>query len=408
MVALEASQFLAETAAAPLWSRAASDSTAVLTADLITTKTGFEALEAEWNDLFRRCARGSLVFQGFNWNWHWANHFQGGDACNSRLAIVCVRAYGAIVGLWPLVVVQHPGLRVIHWMGEPVSQYGDVLIDPAADVARILDFGWRFAIAATRADALHLRKVRDDAIVAPWLAASGATISLRAEAPFLDLATAADFATYEQRYSAKARKNRRRLARRLAGHGDVRVEHLNGGPAARAAALDAVSLKRRTLDDTGRPSLALHDARFAAFFADAAEGGNHPCGCRVTRMMVGETLVASTIDVSAYQHRAAHILVHDPLFASCGPGMLMVEEWARSAHADGMRALDLLAPVHAYKMDWADAAMRVSDFALPISGRGRLFTAYVAHLRPALKDMYERYTLWRARHRHPASAAASD
>ena len=42
---------------------------------LITDRAGFDALETDWNDLFWRAGRGSQIFQTFNWNWHWSNHY---------------------------------------------------------------------------------------------------------------------------------------------------------------------------------------------------------------------------------------------------------------------------------------------------------------------------------------------
>ena len=379
-----------------------------LSCDVVRDLAAFELLAPEWTALHERCGLGHHVFLSFNWNWHWARHYLSSPDCNSELGIVCLRSKGALIGIWPLRLVRHPGMHVIHWMGEPVSQYGDVLIDPAYRTASVLDYGWARAIAALRADALHVRKVRADANTLAWLQIRRAHVTQRDEAPYLDLASAPDFATYEERYSCKARKNRRRLLRRLCGMGEVRIEHFTSGPEARAAALEAITLKRRTLDDSGRLAVALNDPRFSAFFADAAEGASHPCGCRVTRMTVDGRHVASTIDINFNGHRAGHIIVHAPEFASCGPGLHMVEDWARSGIEDGMTQLDLLAPAHDYKWDWADSAIAVNDYALATSLRGRMFVRYLAHGRPRLKALAERYTRWRSAHRsHSGRATAA-
>lgn len=370
--------------------------------DVVRDLEGLEAIAGEWDSLHARCGRGSHVFQSFNWNWHWTRHFLGKPGCNSELGAVCVRKDGMLVGIWPLRVVRHPGLRVIHWMGEPVSQYGDVLVDPAHASATLLAYGWSQAIAALRADALHIRKVRADANTLPWLQMRRALVTQREEAPYLDLSATPDFATYEERYSAKSRKNRRRLFRRLQGMGEVRIEHFTSGPQARAAALEAIDLKRRTLDNSGRLSMALHDPRFAAFFADTAEAASHPCGCRVTRMTAGDRHVASTIDISFRGHRAAHIIVHAPEFATCGPGLHMVEDWARTAHAEGLSRLDLLAPGHSYKWDWADSSIAVNDYALAITRKGAVFVGYLARMRPRLKALAEHFAHWRCQRRKPA------
>lgn len=367
--------------------------------EVVRDLRGLDAIGAEWTDLHVRCGRGVQVFQSFNWNWHWARHFLDTPGCNAELGVVCVRKDGQLVGLWPLRVVRQPGVRVLHWMGEPVSQYGDVLLDPTCPAASLLAYGWAQAISLLRADALHIRKVRADASTLPWLQVNRAQIAQRAEAPYLDFTGSPDFAAYEERYTAKSRKNRRRLLRRLQGHGEIHVEHFVSGPEARAAALEAIELKRRTLQETGRLAVALHDPRFAAFFADAAESATHPCGCRVTRMTAGGRHVASSIDVNFRGHRAAHIIVHEPEFAACGPGLHMVEDWARTAHAEGYAQLDLLAPAHAYKWDWADGAVAVNDYALATSLKGQVLVAYLVHGRPRLKALAERYAAWRCARR---------
>jgi len=75
--------------------------------------------------------------------------------------------------LWPLVIVRHGRLSVVRWMGEPVSQYGDVLIEAAPDQAAVLMQSWRFLARELGAAAISLRKVRADANVAPLLASVG-------------------------------------------------------------------------------------------------------------------------------------------------------------------------------------------------------------------------------------------
>lgn len=364
---------------------------------VLRSRAEFDALEGEWNDLFARAGSRTNVFQTFNWNWHWANHYLGEAGCDCELALITVRRQGRLVALWPLVLVRRLGLKIAKWMGEPVSQYGDALIDLQENPAEITELSWAALNRELGAHALHLRKIRSDAAALPLIECAGATLTAREEAPYLDLASAPDFSVYEERYSAKARKNRRRLARRLADLGPITLQTLAGVASARAAALDAIALKRRSLQETGRMSPALEDARFAAFFADAAEGRGRPCGCRVSRMQVGEQLAASTIDVTGNGTCAAHLIVHAPQFDACGAGTLMTERWIGAASDDGFAVFDFLAPAHAYKREWADGAVTVSDYAVATSPIGVLVVAaYYALLRPRVKAAVERAARWKA------------
>ena len=292
--------------------------------------------------------------------------------------------------LWPLVAERVAGLEVLRWMGEPVSQYGDILAEASPETPQIMRQAWRYIATGLGADAILLRKVRADATVAPLLRELELRRTAVAEAPFLDLASAADFAEYEQRYSAKARKNRRRLLRRLEERGAVVVERHTSGEQARAAALEAIALKRAWLETTGRLSPALADRRFAAFFADAAEGRGRPAGCGVSVLKSNGETAGIAIDVTCAGRRAAHVIVHDPRLDAFSPGTLLLQEWIRGASADAIATFDLLAPAYAYKSDWADRAVAVADFALGLTLPGRAYVyVYLGALRQRLKAAAE-------------------
>lgn len=359
---------------------------------LIGDRAGFDALEAEWNDLFRRAGRPTQLFQTFNWNWHWANHFlpREGASDGTTLAIVTVRRLGRLAMLWPLVLRRVGRLKALHWIGEPASQYGDILAEDLPDTPELMRQAWHFVTTRLGADALHLRKVRADAAVAPLLRELGLSPCAAAEAPHLDLASAPDFPSYEKRYTAKARKNRRRLARRLAEQGPCAFERHVGGREARAAVLHAIALKRTWAERTGRVSAAFADPRLAGFFADVAEGSARPAGCGVTVLRSNGELAGVAIDISCLGHRAAHVIAHDPRFDRFSAGTLLLEAWIRGASEDGMATFDLLAPVHPYKQDWADGTVAVADFAAGLSLAGRAYVAvYIRLVRPALKTAAE-------------------
>lgn len=357
--------------------------------DVIRDRAAFDAIEADWNDLFCRAGRDTQVFQTFGWNWHWANHYLPASSEDRRVAlsIVTVRVEGRLALLWPLIAERAGGFMTLRWMGEPVSQYGDVLLEDRQDGSELLRRSWDFITNELGADAVLLRKVRADAVIAPLLGTVNAAATAAAQAPFLDLASASDFATYEQRYSSKARKNRRRLMRRLAERGVVTIERHSSGPQARAAALEAIALKLNWIKDSGRLAPALADARFAAFFADAAEGRDRPTGCQVMMLKSAGETAGVAIDVTCLGRRAAHIIVHDPSLDGFSPGTLLLQEWIRAASADRIATFDLLAPAYPYKLDWADASVNVNDFAVGLTLPGRAYVrVYLGLLRARLKE----------------------
>ncbi|MEQ1710978.1 MAG: GNAT family N-acetyltransferase [Hyphomicrobium sp.] len=356
-----------------------------LSFEIVTERSGFDALEADWNALFQRAGRAVQAFQSFNWLWHWANHYLT-PAASTRLAIVTVRRGGVLILVWPLVRERTAGLDCLAWMGAPVSQYGDVVIDDLTDAAAVLRASWVFIAERLAPDLVRLRKVRSDAAVAPLLAEIGTSSSERQQAPYIDLASAPDFETYETRYPAKARKNRRRQMRRLEERGAVEFETKAGGAVARELAQLGLALKRTWLADKGLVSPALADERMSRFIADAADGCHRSTGCRVSALRSAGEAAAIEIAFACKGRLLVHVIVYGREFEKAGAGNLLVEESLRRAKADGFDTFDLLAPGDAYKMDWADGAVAVEDFAIELSRAGRLYaTVYLGFVRQRLK-----------------------
>jgi CelD/BcsL family acetyltransferase involved in cellulose biosynthesis len=353
----------------------------------VTDRGAFDALEPEWTALFERAGRGTQVFQTFNWNWHWCNHYlgeRGGSA--PALAVVTARRAGRLVMVWPLVKERIAGLSQLSWMGEPVSQYGDVLMEEQPDAAALLREAWSFIAAELAPDLVRLRKVRDDASVAPLFSERDALPTLRLEAPYLDLASAADFAAYEQRYSPRSRRNRGRLRRRFAERGAMAIECHQQGPRARDLATHAIALKRDWLKDRGIVSPALFDPRMEGFFADVAEGADHPAGCQVRALTSDGEAAAIEITVLCKQRTVMHVIVFNLAYEKAGAGVLLLEESIARSFDNGGRVFDLLAPADGYKLDWADAATGVTDWALPLSLKGWLYArVYLGFAREGIK-----------------------
>lgn len=373
--------------AAPAATTAVAPSAAI-DIDVVTTRAAFDALEAEWNDLFARAGRSIHVFQTFGWCWHWCNHFIGrGDAAGgTTLYVVTARRAGRLVLVWPLVLSRTGGFARLSCLGEPVTQYADAIVDATENKSELLDAAWSFIVADSGADAFYFRRVRADADIAPLLAAKGADICERLQAPYLDLGSAPDFATYEQRYSTKARKNRRRLLRRFEERAPATLETRSSGARARELAELALLLKRAWLKDRGLVSPALADPRTRAFFSDVAEARSHPAGCRVTSLETRGESTAIEIAFDCKGRRAVHVIVFSLKYERASPGQLLIERSVRNCFDSGVGIYDLMAPADAYKLDWADGATEVTDWTVALSAKGRVYTRlYLARVRPLLK-----------------------
>lgn len=356
--------------------------------EAIETRAAFDALETEWNQLFERCGRPINAFQTFNWCWHWCNHYlPRGAATGSRLFVVTGRRDGRLALVWPLVVSRRAGFVRLSALGEPVGQYSDLLVDDLPDREAVLDAAFAFVSDHARADTLSIRRVRADSLLAAMLRRTRARIVDTLAAPYLDLASAAKFDIYEQRYAAKVRKNRRRFMRRFEERGPSALVALNECARAGELADLAVRLKRAWIKDRGLVSPALADPRTLAFFKDVATATQRPTGCRLTSLETRGEPAAIEIAFDCKGRRAVHLIVYALKFERMSAGQLLIENSLRNCFDLGITTYDLLAPADAYKHDWADAATDVGDWAHAWSPAGRVFTdIYLARLRPWLKS----------------------
>ena len=220
--------------------------------------------------------------------------------------------------VWPLVCERVRGITQTFWMGDPVSQYGDVLIDADVVALPAMRAALDFLRARTNSDLLRLRRVRSDSNVAPLMGANDAQVADRQLAPFMDLTTAKDFAAFEQRYSAKTRKNRRRLARRLEEKGTVEFLRLRGGDEARALAVEAINLKAAWLKDRGLVSSAIANERMSCLFADLAEGHQKPVECIVSALKSNGEAAALEVSFTCKGRLAMHLIAFNLEYEKIG------------------------------------------------------------------------------------------
>lgn len=361
--------------------------------ELVDTLDRFHALEDGWNALFDAVASPMQVFQSYAWCWHWCRHYlpQRGRR-GPQLAVVAGRIDGRLVLVMPLVVERRAGLRELCWLGEPVSQYGDVLATETARSPEVLARAWRFAAAGTRADVANLRKVRADSFAASMLRQAGTSVTAVEEAPWIDLSKAATFDEFDESLPGKGRrKNRRRQMRRLEERGKVEFECHHGTEDAARLADYAIRLKRVWLRDRDYISPALVDDRFAAFFADVAHGQGKPAGVKVLAVRSHAEVAALDIVIDCKGARFLHIAVFVGKFEKTGAGAILLEHAIMRCFGEGIRIFDLLAPKHEYKLDYTEQTTAIEDHALALSLKGRAwlsgFLAFRRRLKAAVETM---------------------
>jgi O-antigen/teichoic acid export membrane protein/CelD/BcsL family acetyltransferase involved in cellulose biosynthesis len=366
---------------------------------------GFEQLEVEWDELYTRAGTDAQIFLSYDWNRNWIEtyHARHAHPFGTELAIVVGRRNGRAVIIWPLLRQRLIGLTYLSWIGQPVTQYCDILADASARTPEIFAECWQQIRSNLAPDVVALRKVRDDATIAPYLSTIGGVTTLSSAAPYVDFKGSTSFEDFETRYSARTRKNRRRLRRRLQEQGTVAFLHRDGSSGAQALAQRAIELKRAWIDARGLISPALHDQRMEMFFANECKVGTN---CLVSALTLDDKPIAIMVSVAGRSRLAGHIFAYDVAHEKSGAGVLLLEECLRVALERGFKTYDLLAPGDAYKYDWCADSAGVHDWAVPVSLRGRIYTRlYLSGMREQMKRAAAKLP---ARWRHQISLMLAD
>lgn len=376
----------ARAAMAEAGSRPPSDDAAMapLALDLLTDRAAFEALKPEWDGLFARAGMPQQLFLRHAFLRHWCDHYL--DA-GSRVCILGGRSSGRLVMLWPLLRRRSLGLDILQFMGAPVAQFGDVLVEPGPHRQAWLDAGWK-ALDRLGADLFEIRQLRADAALSR---PEAALLVQRQDAPFAELERRVSAEGPSLAYPARERSNYRRRLRRLAERGELGFGALTPGAEARELAATAVTMKRRALARHGILAPTVADPRFQELFAALAGDAADEAGLRLSLVTCAGRPIGIDISFDCLGRSFGHVIASDPDFEREGIGRILIHRAFAEARARGSTVFDLLAPADPYKLEHADGSVAVYDLAMPLSRRGRLICALaLPRLRPTLKTMAKR------------------
>lgn len=360
------------------------DEIVIPTFSIITTISEFNALQEEWNKLFETHASGTQLFQTYNWVWHWVNQFENNP---KDIKILTGHIDEKLVLVAPLVQEKKLGLKVLKWIGEPVSQYGDILIEENPQNLQWLKAGFNYLNDTLKPDLFYLRKTRFDAAITPLLEMYNATILEEIAAPYIEILGDKDFTEFNKRYSQRSRKAKRRHRRKLEEKGPLTFNlHEEGGEANRAAN-HAINLKREWLKATKTISPAFNGTLIDDFFDATSKENNHSANIKVSELCVDNHPAAIEIGILVKDYYGAHLGVYDPAYIAHSPGSLQMQDTIAALIEKGVKVIDLFAPGDKYKYEWTDLSVPVYDFAYSTSLKGKIYEeAFLKRARPALKS----------------------
>ncbi|MBX3496769.1 MAG: GNAT family N-acetyltransferase [Parvibaculum sp.] len=349
-----------------------------------------EALAPEWRALEARAAASATAFQACDLHLVWARHFCDAD---TGLRVVTLRKNGRLVLVWPLAVSWRAFGCVATWAGDPIGQYGDVVVEAGPERDRWIEMAFREIGAWGDASFLHLCGVRADSAVARWAGSRGRKIGPTQEAPALDHSTFENAEVFAKAGWPQAKRNAKRI-RKFESMGGMDFEMVEPGDKAQALVAAAFGFKRAWLDRQGHFGRAFIDARLEACLTELAGDASLRSGLVVSHLAVGGETAAIEV---GFRHGGIHYAfmgAFSPDFAKHSPGFVVTELTIRSCvEAADVGEYDPLPPADDYKLAWSNRRVKVRDYGVVLDWPGYASWFYAAHLRPALKTLYARLPL---------------
>lgn len=343
----------------------------------------FASIEAGWRALAGLQDR-PVLYQSFDWCHPWVKACAGiGRPLDVR--VVTVREEGRLVLVWPLALSRLGPIRILHALGEPATQYCDLLVEPGACGGDYVDLAWDRIAAMPDVDLVHLRNVREGSGLDLLRRICLRKFQRSADAaPYLRLGSceAGSVGDGPRDRSSRSRNALRRHRKQLARLGPVTFEVVDPCDH-RMAAREALALKRAWLETRGTLSAGYAHPANEPAIEDLAEAGRFA----VTRLRVGAATAAIEIGLVEAGHYYSLIQSYDQAFAAHAPGRLLIWQFIEE-NPFGIETMDFLPPSLPHKTEWTDASVPVREFAVPLTSRGRLALPALRRLKGGLKRLH--------------------
>lgn len=359
--------------------------------EVISDGGRFQELAEDWRALADRAGNGHHTFQTFGWclAW-WDSCCQGSPAKDCyKLRILTGWDDDRLVMVWPLVVTVGTAVTMLRWLGTPLTQYGDVLVERSRLTQHWLAQGWDTVCGWDDIDAICMRKVRRDSPLYEFLQHRAVEVGAREASPFIGITEFADWESYRATLKSKSRKQQNRFVKNLEKAGSVDFVVDPSAVRSMSLASEALEMKRAWLERTGRVSTAIDDEASGDFLDTLICYEGDDLKCHVAALTLNGRPVAIEIGLAAKQHYCSFIGAYDPEFAHLRPGNIELEMMIRWTVENGYAGYDLLAPNDTYKQRWSTGEVEIADFAYPVTLKGKLLVSvYMKRLRPALKQVF--------------------
>lgn len=348
-----------------------------------------EQLKPAWQALIEGEGRPVSTFQTPDWILALLYH-QFRQLKPTPVRVVAVETQRELVLVAPLALISRSGIRVLQWLGEPLSAYGDVVVHRTCDVAALMkEVVDCLQEQGDSIDIIHLPKTRADAAIMPFLKNFSRVPFTNKRAPYLDLTSFRDFDAYVASRSRSAMKAYRRKRRRLAEQGRLEFRVHPAGDQAEALGHYAIELKTKWMKTYGKVSRVFADPRHLASLMEFLRTKNS--GARVSELSLDSTPIAIEIGFVTNRSYYSYLGAMDLDHSRYSPGQLQLLDTLEWCFREGIEVFDLLPSDSEYKRAWATHHADENEWTYFCTLKGALYEKLVLKsLLPLSRKLYSR------------------
>ena len=358
----------------------------------------FESIRTDWKNLEAKSKDPFVYFQSYDWCFRWAKHYvhPTADGKGPKLRLYCLYRDDALVMVWPMMVDEISfGIKVLTFLTEPLGQYGNVLCDEAAVTVEMVKTVWDQLRSASGIDALTINHFPAEGLLAEAIGTGGYFNKTPIHASMLDLKNMPEWEAYLASLKKSVRKRRNARRNKIAKLGKVDFEvHFGGTKRYRELIDEALDMKMRWLEETGRISIGLSTDTARAFLRDL-EGTNsnaakgRPEGAVVQVLTLDGNSIGIEIGRCLNDHYCSYLGAFDLDYQAYSPGKIQMEMTQQWAKETGFENIDFLGDPAEYKSNWTDQQVELACNSVPLSAKGFFYcVVWKLHLRPWLKELH--------------------
>ncbi len=328
----------------------------------------WKAAAARWNE-----TRATTSFQDFRWLGAWYGAFTGLEPV---IAIVTDARTLEQVALLPLVRRAHRGLRIVEFADLDLTDYNAPLLGPAAprDAAGAQAM-WHELLAALKrmqggADLIRLRKLPRDLDARPNpLALLEGTGRSAVNGNLVTIGE--DFDAWRHSLGRNARKGFLKSWRTFSRDPQAQFGIVTD-PDEASRVMAAMEAQQGARMQALGLSYSLSDQAYVAFYRDLVATNLGSGYAVLSALTVGDEVVATLLGI---RNGSRYVMVRfsnaGEKWASCSPGLLVIERTMEALHARGVRSFDFGTGNYAYKRKFGVTQLPLLNITRALSWRGR-------------------------------------